>query len=127
MSSSFPSLFSLAVNKEAKVADREGAGCWFPTFIRPLNDWELEEMIRFLKTLDDQNFWPMGEDKLMLKNAKEKGFTVKIMYKSFDTSPAVEFPYRLVWNPAVPPKIGVFAWEASWGKVLRWNNSNAKV
>ena len=122
MSFSFPSLFSLAVNKEAMVADiwesREGAGCWFPTFIRPLNDWELEEMIRFLKTLDDQNFRPMGEDKLLLKNAKEKGFTVKIMYKSFDTSPAVEFPYRLVWNPVVPPKIGVFAWEASWGKVL---------
>ena len=75
-------------------------------------------MIRFLKTLDDQNFRPMGEDKLLLKNAKEKGFTVKIMYKSFDTSLAVEFPYCLVWNPTVTPKIGVFAWEASWGKVL---------
>ena len=122
MSSCFPSLFSLAANKEAKVADiwesREGARCWFPTFIRPLNDWELEEMIRFLKTLDDQNFRSMGEDKLLLKNAKENGFTVKAMYKSFDTSLAVEFPYRLVWNPAVPPKIGVFAWETSWGKVL---------
>ena len=23
-----------------------------------------------------------------------------------------------MWNPAVPQKIGVFAWEASWGKVL---------
>ena len=60
LSSSFASLFSLAVNKEAKVTDiwesRGGTGCWFPTFIRPLNDWELEEMIRFLKTLDDQKF-----------------------------------------------------------------------
>ena len=122
MSSCFPSLFSLALNKEAKVADvwesREGAECWFPTFIRPLNDWELKEMIRFLKTLDDHNFWSMGEDKLLLKNAKENGFTVKAMYKSFDTSPAVEFPHRLVWNLAVPQIIGVFAWEASWGKVL---------
>ena len=122
LSSSFPSLFSLVVNKEAKIADiwesREGAGCWFHTFIRPLNDWELEEMIRFLKTLDDQNFRPMGEDKLQLKNAKEKGFTVKMMYKSFDTYPDVEFPYCLVWNPAVPQKIGVFTWETSWGKVL---------
>ena len=106
LSSSFPSLFSLAVNKEAKVVDiwesREGVGCWSPTFIRPINDWELEEMIRFLQTLNDQNFWPTGEDKLLLKNAKEKGFSVKIMYKSFDTSPNVEFPYRLVWNPVVP-------------------------
>ena len=108
LSSSFPFLFSLALNKETKVVDiwesREGAGCWSPTFIRPLNDWELKEMIRFLQTLHDQNFRPTGEDKILLKNAKEKGFSVKIMYKGFDTSLAVDFPYRLVWNPVIPPK-----------------------
>ena len=38
-------------------------------------------MIRFLQTLHDQNFCPTGEDKLLLKNVKEKGFSVKIMYK----------------------------------------------
>ena len=117
MSSSFPSLFSLAVNKEAKVAEiwesREGVGCLFPTFIRPLNDWDLEEMIRFLKALDDQNFRPMGEDKLLLKNAKEKGFTVKIMYKSFDTSLTVEFPFPLGVESRCSPKnwslcLGIF-------------------
>ena len=40
------------------------------------------------------------------------------MYKGFDPSPAIDFPYRLIWNPVVPPKIGVFSWEATWGKVL---------
>ena len=118
----FPSLFILATNKEAKVVDiwdrREGAGCWSPTFLRSLNDWELEEMTRFLHTLHDQNFHPMGEDKLTLKNVKDKGFSVKSMYKGFDVSPALDFPHRLVWNPVVPQKIGVFAWEAAWGKVL---------
>ena len=49
----------------------------------------------------------------MLKTVKEKGFSVKSMYKGFDISPAFDFPYRLVWNPVVPPKIGVFAWEAA--------------
>ena len=29
--------------------------------------------------------------------------------------------HRLVWNPVVPPKTGVFAWEAAWGKVLTLN------
>ena len=53
-----------------------------------------------------------------MKDDKEKGFSVKIMYKGFNLSPAFDFPYRLVWNPVVPPKIGVFAWEATWGKVL---------
>ena len=40
------------------------------------------------------------------------------MYKGFDLSLAFDFPYRLVWNPVVPPKIEVFAWETAWGKVL---------
>ena len=122
MSNSFPSLFKLALNKEAKVMDiwdrSKGAGCWSPTFLRPLNDWELEEMTRFLHTLHDQNFRPTGEDKLLLKTVKEKGFSVKSMYKGFDISPTFDFPDRLVWNPIVPPKIGVFAWEVAWGKVL---------
>ena len=113
LSSSFPSFFNFALNKEAKVADiwdrREGVGCWSLTFLRPLNDWELEETIRFLQTLHDKNFRPMGEDKLLLKTIKEKGFSVKIIYKGFDISPAFDFPYCLVWNLVVPLKIGVFA------------------
>ena len=50
----------------------------------------------------------------MLKTVKEKGFSVKSMYKGFDISLAFGFHFDLVWNPVVPPKIGVFAW----GKVL---------
>ena len=75
-------------------------------------------MTRFLHILHDQNFCPTGEGKLMLKTVKEKGFSGKSVYKGFDISPAFDFPYRLVWNPIVPPKIGVFAWEATWAKVL---------
>ena len=85
---------------------------------RPINDWEIEEVARFLHTLHEFIYCPSGEDKLLLKNDKEKGFSVKSMYKGFDPSPAFEFPYRLIWNPVVPPKIGVFVWEATWGKVL---------
>ena len=106
LSNRFPSLFIIATNKEAEVADiwdrRERAGCWPPTFLRSLNDWELKEMTRFLQTLHDQDFRPMGEDKLTLKNVKDKGFSVKSMYKGFDISPAFDVPHRLVWNPVVP-------------------------
>ena len=97
---------------------REGDGCWSPTFLRSLNGWELEEMTRFLQIIHDHKFRPTGVDKLSLKNAMDKGFSVKSMYKGFDVSPALDFPHRLVWNPIAPPKIGVFAWEAAWGKVL---------
>ena len=122
MCSIYPSLFNLALNKEAMIADiwdsGKGVGCWSPTFLRPLNDWEIKEVERFLQTLCDQNFCHSGEDKLLLKDVKEKWFSVKIMYKGLDPSPAIDFPYRLVWNPIVPPKIGFFSWEATWDKVL---------
>ena len=70
-------------------------------------------MERFLQTLCDQNFSHSGEDMLLLKGVKGKGLSVKILYKGLDPSPAIEFPYRLVWNLVVPPKIGFFAWEAT--------------
>ena len=75
-------------------------------------------MTRFLHILHDQKFHPTGVDKLSLQNVKDRGFSVKSMYKGVDVSSPFVFPHRIVWNPVVPPKIGVFAWEAAWGKVL---------
>ena len=75
-------------------------------------------MERFLSILHNLNFSPLGEDKLLLKGVKDNGFSVKIMYKGLDHSPAIEFLYCSVWNSIVPPKIGFFAWEASSRKVL---------
>ena len=62
-------------------------------------------MERFLQTLHNQNFSLSNEDKLLLKDVREEGFSVKIMYN-----------YRSVWNPVVPPKIGrVFGFAFSAG------------
>ena len=65
-------------------------------------------MERFLQTLYKQNFSPLGEDKLLLMDVREKGYSVKLMYKGLDPSPAIEFPYCSIWNPVVPQKIGFF-------------------
>ena len=100
----------------------DGAGCWSPTFLRSLNDWEIEEMVRFLQILHVQNFRLVGEDMPLLKEVKAKSFSVKVMYKGYDISHAFDLPYRLIWNPVVPPKIGIFTWEAAWGKVLTLDN-----
>ena len=79
---------------------------------------KLREAASFLHTLHNVIYCPSREDKLLLKNDKEKGFSVKSMYKGFNPSPATDFTYRLIWNPVVPPKIGVFSWKATWGKAL---------
>ena len=59
---------------------------------------------------------------LLLKEVKVKSFLVKVMYKGYDISLACDFPHRLIWNLVVPPKRGIFTWEAAWGKVLTLDN-----
>ena len=51
----FPSLYDLVVSKDAWVADCWDStgeeGGWNPCFLRPFNDWEMEEVERFISTI----------------------------------------------------------------------------
>ena len=49
------------------------AGGWSPHFIRMLNDWELEEVERFLLILYNKKVMHTLEDKLFFREAKGKG------------------------------------------------------
>ena len=42
-------------------------GGWFPTFLRALNDWEMEEVARFLLILYRRKICTSQEDKLFKK------------------------------------------------------------
>ena len=53
-------------------------------------------MTRFFHILHDQQFRPTGVDKLVLQNVKDRGFSVKSMYKDVDVSPSFDFPHRIV-------------------------------
>ena len=86
-----------------------GGGGWSPIFSRPLNDWEVEEVERFLQAIHRRKVRPFQEDKLLLKASKVGGFSVKFLYKVLDQSPPLAFPCRSIWNPRVPPKLGFFA------------------
>ena len=118
----FPNLFRLTAQKNARVADLwdwdSGVGGWNPIFLRSFNDWEMEEVDRLLQVLYSKQIRPLMEDKILFKDSKNDAFSVKSMYKVLDCSLQVDFPFRSIWNPVVPPIMGFFAWEASWGKVL---------
>ena len=58
------------------------------------------------------------EDVLLMKDVKDVRFSVKHFYLLLAMVWDSLFPFRFVWNPWVPTKVGFFAWEASWGKVL---------
>ncbi|RVX12073.1 Protein detoxification 45, chloroplastic [Vitis vinifera] len=118
----FPSLYDLAVSKDAWVADCWDStgeeGGWTPRFLRPFNDWEMEEVERFLSTIQGKRLNADVEDRMVWKETKNEIFTVMSLYNSLDHSSAVLFPWKIIWCPYVPTKVGCFAWEASWGKLL---------
>ena len=122
LSHAFPTLFNLAAHKDARVADvwdsSVEVGSWSPVFSRPFNDWEMEEVDSFLLFLHNKKIRSNQEDRLSLKESTTDGFSVRQMYRMLMFSPPLDFPSRSIWNPIVPPKLGFFAWEASWGKVL---------
>ena len=68
----------------------------------------------------------------MWKESKNEIFSVKSLYNTLEPSCAVPFPWSIIWSPCVPTKVGFFAWEASWRKVLTldqlkrrgWNLAN---
>ena len=122
LSQAFPALFNLAAQKDARVAEvwdsSEEVGVWSPVFLRPFNDWELDEVERFFLFLHNKKVRSVQEDRLLLKDSISDGFSVRHMYRKLMFSPPFDFPSKSIWNPIVPPKLGFFAWEASWGKVL---------
>ena len=94
------------------------AGGWNPCFSRSFNDWELEAVASLLSVLQGKRLNVGMEDRVVWNASKNGSFSVKSLYNTLDSGGAVPFPWRIIWSPCVPTKVGFFAWEASWGKVL---------
>ena len=122
----FPTFFNLADHKDARVVDvwdssREEGG-WSPVFLRPFNDWEMNEVERFLHFLVNQKVRPFQEDRLVLKESKTNGFSVSLMYRKLRYSIPTDFPWRSIWNPIVPPKMGFLRGKLPGVRCLRWTS-----
>ncbi|KAJ9677624.1 hypothetical protein PVL29_022550 [Vitis rotundifolia] len=117
----FPSLFRLATHNSAIVADlwgRQGggAGGWEVHFRRPFQDWELEEVNRFLGHISAEKVQE-GEDFLVWKIERKGMFKVKSYYRSLKEDNSPLFPAKEVWGSYAPLRTRFFAWEAVWGKI----------
>ena len=96
LSISYPSLFALAANKEASVADvwepsKEGGGCT-PCFVRPFNDWEVKEIQNLLQAIQDKRILPSQDDLMLMREARDGCFSVKLLYKVLVRSNSIVFP-----------------------------------
>ena len=63
-----------------------------------------------------------GPDKVCQKPTRNRGFQVIGYYSSFYPPTLVSFPWRMIWQLKVPPRVAFFSWSASLGKVLTTNN-----
>ena len=101
---SFPSLFALSNSKDAWVVElwqhsNEG-GSWNPNFPRPLNDWEIVIVERFLARLEDKVVVEGRKecDKVCWVETKSGTFSIKSLYASLEIKRVVQFPSSVVWN-----------------------------
>ena len=95
-----------------------GGGAWFPNCSRRFNEREVDEVVSLLSDIQDKRILPSQEDLMLLKESSVGNFSVKCLYKVLDSSRVVALPHQFIWNNWVPSKVGVFAWEVAWGKIL---------
>ncbi|RVX04134.1 Dynamin-related protein 5A [Vitis vinifera] len=118
LSVSFPTLFDLAIDKEAWVVDfwdPLAEGGWNLCFSISFNDWEVEEAESFLRRLHGKK---VCDDVVFWTETKSGKFSVKSLYNALELGSFSLFPSNCIWNLWVQPKISFFAWEAMWGKAL---------
>ena len=74
-------------------------------------------MGRYLLTLQGKRLVIDLEDRVLWKETKDMHFSAKSLNSALEPRSAVPFPLNIICSPCVP-KVGFFAWEASWEKVL---------
>lgn len=89
-----------------------------PCFSRHFHDWEIKEVMTFLQILQKSSIQSEEEDKLGCKESKSVVFLVKSFFHSSVQEKMSFSPLSMVWNPWVPVKVGFFAGEATWGRIL---------
>ena len=118
----YPTIFGIASHKNAIVVEswkREGdeRGCWEVHFRRPFQDWEVEEVTRFLGSLNPLKVQE-GEDTLCWKEDRRGLFRVKSYYCFLSGENNFVFSGKEVWESRAPLRTCFFAQEAVWGKIL---------
>ena len=124
----FPSLFLIASNKDATVAEVMEVSVsgrniyWNINFNRAAQDWEMESFAEFYSLLYSVRPNIQQEDELWWHPAGKGVFSARSFYKVLTQEPEIQFPWRKLWRHKAPPKASFFVWAASLGKILTTDN-----
>ena len=95
-------------------------GGWNLRFIRPFNDWEMEETRRLIDLISSKKKFYGERDRIFWLVDKKGQYTDRANY-SLAGDDEHGLLVDLIWNKCVPPKVSVLTWEVWWGKVLTMN------
>lgn len=112
LSESFPDLYSICTNPDAKVCDCWSAQGWDLSFQRLLNYWEIEGVASLLGKLGDARLDTNAGDRVIWKHNKDGKFTVNIAYKRriLRGDGRVQYQWKNIWRGSIPTKVKCFTW-----------------
>ena len=127
----FPTLYILAGSKGASMKEvwkpTGEQGGWDLLFEKHFNDWELETVENLFNLIKDKKINSLEQDKRVWKLTKYGRFSIKSSFDFLEGERETSlFPKRLFWNKWVPSKMGFFAWEAWWERVLTMDQLKRK-
>ena len=99
-----------------------GRVSWDIQFCRLVNDQESQSLDSFMVLIYSTKVWGVGSDNLCWKLASRRGFKVSGYYHSVSSSIGISFPWKMVWQLKVPPRVAFFSWTAALGKILTIDN-----
>ena len=121
----FPDLYCLSrAGDSSMVEDMCWSGRkihWNFYFRRSPQDWEEDSFDWFMDIVYSSKVRGVSPDKVCWKPTRSRGFEVRGFYLSF-YPPALSFPWRLVWQLKIPPRVAFFSWSALLGKILTTDN-----
>ena len=88
-----------------------GGGGWNLRFIKPFNDWEMEETQRLISLISSSKIAQRERDKIRWIVDKKGQYAVKANYRHLEGGTYGTLPVGLIWNSFIPPKVSVFTWE----------------
>ncbi|XP_042983287.1 uncharacterized protein LOC122312690 [Carya illinoinensis] len=122
----YPTIFSIAREKDAMVADLWGtthdAQAWNINLTREAHDWEVGMLVDFFNLLHNISLAVTTEDTLVWRPSRKGKFSIGSFYETLTAQPSSNFSLKSIWRNKALPKAAFFVWIAAFEKVLTIDN-----